>query len=56
MTQYKCQLRNQIMRFMGQIGPSMGQNMGFMQFYGLSGHPELGLGGWGGYELCMVFQ
>ena len=28
----KYQLGNQNMEFMGQIGPNMGQNMGFMGF------------------------
>ena len=30
----KYQLGNQNMGFMGQIGPNMGQNMGFMGFMG----------------------
>ena len=30
----KYQLGNQNMGFMGQIGPNMGQNMGFMDFMG----------------------
>ena len=34
MTQKKYQLGNQNMGFMGQIGPNMGQNMGFIGFKG----------------------
>ena len=34
MTQNKCQLENQNMGFMGQIGPNMAQNIGFMGFMG----------------------
>ena len=37
MTQNKCQLGNQNMGFMGQIGPNMGQNMGFMGFMDFMG-------------------
>ena len=34
MTQNKCQLGDQNIGFMGQIGPNMGQNIGFVGFMG----------------------
>ena len=40
MTQKKYQLGNQNMGFMGQIGPNMGQNMGFMGFMDFMGRVD----------------
>ena len=36
----KYQLGNQNMGFMGQIGPNMGQNMGFMGFMDFMGRVD----------------